>query len=382
MRAPSAPRRSVGREVQRRTSPASGWHQERRRTWGCVPRYEAAPGGATPFGAPSRARRVAQRGHARPHQHVHRRVDRDGRRRPPAAVRGPLRVLARCSSVRSTGSTRAWPRSSASWPRWRPTAASDTSGSPVPATGSRPAPVSSWCWPAGAGSPSSGAIYLDRLGKGIRTAPRDALISLSSARDKLGASFGVHRAFDTLGAVVGPLLAAFLLARNPTGFEAVFVVSFFIAVIGLGRPVLLRRGPPRAGRVRPRPDPTVDHGRGGRPAEGPGVPTRLAAGGRVRPAHPGRRDAVPGPRAPGEPERRLLPAALLRHLGGVPGRRRPLRAPGRPDRPAARLRGRRDAAGRAHSWPSGHGARAWLRSWPCSPCWAATTPPPTECSWP
>ncbi len=87
---------------------------------------------------------------------------------------------------------------------------------------------------SGSWVPVLGAIYLDRLGKGIRTAPRDALISLSSARNKLGASFGVHRAFDTLGAVVGPLLAAFLLARNPTGFETVFVVSFFISVMGLG----------------------------------------------------------------------------------------------------------------------------------------------------
>ena len=87
---------------------------------------------------------------------------------------------------------------------------------------------------SGSWIPVLGAIYLDRLGKGIRTAPRDALISLSSARDKLGASFGVHRAFDTFGAIVGPLLAALLLARNPSGFEAVFVVSFFISVMGLG----------------------------------------------------------------------------------------------------------------------------------------------------
>ncbi len=87
---------------------------------------------------------------------------------------------------------------------------------------------------SGSWIPVLGAVYLDRLGKGIRTAPRDALISLSSTRDKLGASFGVHRAFDTAGAVAGPLLAAFLLARNPRGFEAVFVVAFFISVIGLG----------------------------------------------------------------------------------------------------------------------------------------------------
>ena len=87
---------------------------------------------------------------------------------------------------------------------------------------------------SGSWIPVLGSIYLDRLGKGIRTAPRDALISLSSARDRLGLSFGVHRAFDTLGAVIGPLVAALLLAYNPTGFRGVFVVSFFVGVVGFG----------------------------------------------------------------------------------------------------------------------------------------------------
>jgi MFS family permease len=108
---------------------------------------------------------------------------------------------------------------------------------------------------SGSWVPVLGAIYLDRLGKGIRTAPRDALISLSSARDKLGASFGVHRAFDTLGAVVGPLLAAFLLARNPRGFESVFVVSFFVSVMGLGVLYFFvedRRAPASTERIRSR----------------------------------------------------------------------------------------------------------------------------------
>ncbi len=82
--------------------------------------------------------------------------------------------------------------------------------------------------------PTLGFLYLDRLGKGIRTAPRDALISLSSARDRLGTSFGVHRALDTVGAVLGPLAGAVILARNPAGYDVVFMTSFFVAVIGLG----------------------------------------------------------------------------------------------------------------------------------------------------
>src|SRR3972149_1849894 len=50
-----------------------------------------------------------------------------------------------------------------------------------------------------------GARVVDRLGKGIRTAPRDALIADSSVEGKRGASFGLHRALDTGGAVVGGL---------------------------------------------------------------------------------------------------------------------------------------------------------------------------------
>ncbi|MCA1841736.1 MAG: MFS transporter, partial [Actinobacteria bacterium] len=53
--------------------------------------------------------------------------------------------------------------------------------------------------------PTTSVLFLDRVGKGVRTAPRDALISLSSETENLGASFGVHRAMDTVGAVLGPI---------------------------------------------------------------------------------------------------------------------------------------------------------------------------------
>jgi len=87
---------------------------------------------------------------------------------------------------------------------------------------------------AGGWVPTVAFLYVDRLGKGIRTAPRDALISLSSTKARLGNAFGTHRALDTLGAVLGPLAGAFILARNPFGFDVVFMTSFFVAVIGLG----------------------------------------------------------------------------------------------------------------------------------------------------
>jgi MFS family permease len=77
-------------------------------------------------------------------------------------------------------------------------------------------------------------ILVDRSGKGIRTAPRDALISLSTRRESLATAFGVHRALDTAGAMLGPLLAFALLALVPSAFDSIFVVSFCIALIGLG----------------------------------------------------------------------------------------------------------------------------------------------------
>ncbi len=58
-----------------------------------------------------------------------------------------------------------------------------------------------------------GARCLDRFGKGLRTAPRDALIANSVASEDRGAAFGFHRAMDTAGAFVGPLLALIFLTR-------------------------------------------------------------------------------------------------------------------------------------------------------------------------
>jgi MFS family permease len=84
----------------------------------------------------------------------------------------------------------------------------------------------------------SAVVLADRLGKGIRTAPRDALISLSSARDRLGTAFGVHRAMDTAGAMLGPLVAFGLLLAAPGEFDAVFAISFCFAVLGLAVLVL------------------------------------------------------------------------------------------------------------------------------------------------
>ena len=82
-------------------------------------------------------------------------------------------------------------------------------------------------------------VMVDRIGKGIRTAPRDALISLSASPKTLGTAFGVHRAMDTTGAMLGPLVAFGILALAPLAFTSVFLVSFCVAIAGLGVIVLL-----------------------------------------------------------------------------------------------------------------------------------------------
>jgi MFS family permease len=76
-------------------------------------------------------------------------------------------------------------------------------------------------------------VVLDRIGKGIRTAPRDALLSMSAPRTALATAFGIHRAFDTAGAMLGPLVAFALLALVPGDFDLIFIVSFCVAVIGV-----------------------------------------------------------------------------------------------------------------------------------------------------
>jgi MFS family permease len=87
----------------------------------------------------------------------------------------------------------------------------------------------------------SAVLALDRIGKGIRTAPRDALISLSCAPDQLARGFGLHRAFDTAGALLGPLLAVAILALLPMAYDVLFVVSFCIAAVGVAVIVLFVR---------------------------------------------------------------------------------------------------------------------------------------------
>ncbi|WP_171139048.1 MFS transporter [Streptomyces sp. S3(2020)] len=76
-------------------------------------------------------------------------------------------------------------------------------------------------------------LALDRTGKGLRTAPRDAMISLSTPSERQGRAFGIHRAMDTTGAMLGPLAAFLILNAAADGYDAVFGVSACVAVLGV-----------------------------------------------------------------------------------------------------------------------------------------------------
>ena len=104
--------------------------------------------------------------------------------------------------------------------------------------------------------------WADRLGKGIRTAPRDALIADSSTEARRGRDFGVHRALDTVGAAIGPLAAWAILTLSPGAYRTVFLVSAIPGTIAIvvvlalvrdsRRDLGARGGPPRVPAAAPR----------------------------------------------------------------------------------------------------------------------------------
>ncbi len=77
------------------------------------------------------------------------------------------------------------------------------------------------------------ARFCDRFGKGVRTAPRDAIIAESTEEAHLGLAFGFHRAMDTLGAVIGPFIAFVLLGCFAATYRRVFWLSMIPGVIAV-----------------------------------------------------------------------------------------------------------------------------------------------------
>ncbi len=78
-----------------------------------------------------------------------------------------------------------------------------------------------------------GIRVVDRIGKGVREAPRDSLLSLSTDTEHMGRSFGFHRAMDSAGAILGPLTSYFILASFPGAFNFVFSTAFIVGVLAL-----------------------------------------------------------------------------------------------------------------------------------------------------
>lgn len=92
--------------------------------------------------------------------------------------------------------------------------------------------------------------FVDRIGKGVRSAPRDALIAEVTPPDRRGAAYGLHRAMDNAGAVAGPLLAAALLGLLALPLRTVLALSAVPAALAVLVLVVAVREEARPGRAR------------------------------------------------------------------------------------------------------------------------------------
>ncbi len=89
------------------------------------------------------------------------------------------------------------------------------------------------------------ARFIDRLGKGVRGAPRDALIADLSPPELRGASFGLRQSLDTVGAFIGPLIAIGLMAVTANAFRTVFWVAVLPAFLAVALLVTAVQEPER-----------------------------------------------------------------------------------------------------------------------------------------
>ncbi len=84
------------------------------------------------------------------------------------------------------------------------------------------------------------ARAVDRLGKGIRTGARDAMLSNECTKETKATVFGFHRSMDTLGAVFGPLVALLLLYLFPNNYKVIFLLAFIPGVAAIIATFLLK----------------------------------------------------------------------------------------------------------------------------------------------
>lgn len=84
------------------------------------------------------------------------------------------------------------------------------------------------------------ARTVDRLGKGLRTAARDALLSQNATPQTKASVFGFHRSMDTLGAAIGPAITLFLLLAFPKQYALIFLIAFFPGLISVALVFLVK----------------------------------------------------------------------------------------------------------------------------------------------
>jgi MFS family permease len=84
------------------------------------------------------------------------------------------------------------------------------------------------------------ARTVDRLGKGIRTGARDAMLSDQTAPENKARVFGFHRGMDTLGAAIGPVASLIYLYYNPGSYKILFLIAFIPAIMGVLLTFLLK----------------------------------------------------------------------------------------------------------------------------------------------
>jgi MFS family permease len=82
--------------------------------------------------------------------------------------------------------------------------------------------------------------FTDRLGKGVRTGARDALLSDESSKENKGKVFGFHRGMDTLGAAMGPAIALIYLSWYPGNYQTLFLIAFLPALSGVFLTMLIK----------------------------------------------------------------------------------------------------------------------------------------------
>lgn len=93
---------------------------------------------------------------------------------------------------------------------------------------------------------------IDRVGKGMRDSPRDALISESTTPETISFSFGYHRAMDAIGGMLGPLAALFILSRTFYSYKIVFAVAFAVGILAVVSFLFVKEIKRQDGAVTPR----------------------------------------------------------------------------------------------------------------------------------